>query len=407
MKSSGQEPVADTLFDHPERTRAITTSCKYLICMATSDLPGARYVSMLILVTLCLIPAHGSLADETNPVDIVPLVVITDMEPDDRIALHLVAALFPDRLTLVGTTVMHSYRKKLLAERLLLQLGLGRVPVAQGSGGHANSYPNIDSSAAALAYDHEGIGILEAQALLDANVHIRSSSDLRIALQKILSENQQVEFFILAPPTDLVTVLDEFPKLVEHVSHIHLMGGWVDTAVAPDNEMRTTYNWNMDPTSSAKLLSLRDVSITLYSSHTIKNQFAGGSVQRANYPSIIALLDDNARSLPSVAETIVSGASWDNHVMNRIPALENVIGRDNAGRQFSPADPIVVIGAYSSNLATRTTAVKLLLDDTDVDPSQGYRIRVQPAPDSAIDLVEELDEDVFQEIFIEAFEKLL
>jgi len=375
--------------------------------MATRALPGARYVSLLILATICLVPDHASLATEADPEDIVPLVVITNMEPDDRIALHLVAALFPDRLTLVGTTVMHSYRKKLLAERLLLQLGLGRVPVAQGSGGYASRYPNIESSAAARAYDHEGTGILEKQTLLDANAHVRSSSDLQMELQKILSENQQVEFFILAPPTDLVTVLDDFPDLAEHVSHIHLMGGWVDTGIAPERELRTTYNWNMDPTSSAKLLSLRDVSITLYSSHTIKNQFAGGSVQRANYPDIIALLDDNAGSLPSIAETIVSSASWDNHVMNRIPALENVIGRDNAGRQFSPADPIVVIGAYSSNLATRTAAVDVLLDDTDVDSSRGHRIRVVPAPDSMIDLVEELDEDVFREVFIEAFEKLL
>jgi hypothetical protein len=67
--------------------------------MATSDLQGARYVGMLILVTLCLVPARGSRADEPDPVDFVPLVVIADMEPDDRIALHLVAALFPDRLT--------------------------------------------------------------------------------------------------------------------------------------------------------------------------------------------------------------------------------------------------------------------------------------------------------------------
>lgn len=362
---------------------------------------------MLILVTTCLVPTHGPLASEANPEDIVPLVVITDMEPDDRIALHLVAALFSERLTLVGTTVMHSYRKKLLAERLLLQLGLGQVPVAQGSGGYAGSYPNIDSSAAARAYDHEGIGILDEQTLIDANAHARSSSDFQTELQKVLSENQQVEFFILAPPTDLVTVLDEFPDLVERVSHIHLMGGWVDAGIAPDNELRTTYNWNMDPTSAAKLLSLRNVSITLYSSHTIKKQFAGGSVQRTNYPNIVALLEDNADSLPSVADTIVSGASWDNHVMDRIPALENVIGRDNAGRQFSPADPIVVIGAYDSNMATRTTAVKIILDDTDMDSGRGYRIRVEPAPDSTIDLVEELDKDVFREVFVEAFEKLL
>jgi hypothetical protein len=365
-----------------------------------------RLVALTALVAVALRSAYALEVDAPYAANAGPIVVITDMEPDDRIALHLVAALFPDRLALIGTTVMHSYRKKLLAERLMQQLDLGHIPVVQGSGGDATSYPNISSSSAARAYDHEGIGILDEQTLLEANAHARSSQDFQLALRKLLSRSLQVEILVLAPPTDLVQVLTEYPDLAENISQIHLMGGWVEVNTADKVELRTTYNWNMDPSASRQLLAFQDISIKLLSSHTVKRQFSGGSVRVNNYPNLIAALESNANSLPSVADTIVSSRSWDNHVMDQIPALEEIIGRENAGRQFSPADPLIVIAAFSADLAEQESSVAVLLDEQDLDQNRGYRIDLYPSTATNIQLLEKLNEEIFEQVFLKAFESL-
>lgn len=362
---------------------------------------GKRCQIALILSALMLV---SGLAAASASV-VVPLVVITDMEPDDRIALHLIAAFFPDRLALVGTTVMHSYRKKLLAERLLLQLNMSHVPVVQGSGGVAASYAQIASSAAARAYDHEGEGILDQATLAATLERPRSSSKLQKELRTLLQENPRVEILLLAPPTDLAQVLTDNPDLIRHVDRVHLMGGWVARDDNNETTLRTTYNWNMDPVASKLLLEFENLPITLYSSDLIKGQFSGGSVSSRNYGDLIELLRDREESMPSVAETMMSAASWDNHVMDSIPALEAVIGRDNAGAQFSPADPIVAIGAFEPALVTRRTAVRIKLYEQELDARFGYRIVVTPCVDSNVQMIEDLDEQIFRELFVQAFDE--
>jgi len=239
------------------------------------------------------------------------------MEPDDRIALHLLVALYPKRIVLVGTTVMHSYRKKVLAARLMEQLDMARIPVVQGSGAYSDDYPDIASSRA----------------------------------------GREVAVFVLAPPTDLSVLLEESPELANHISRVDLMGGWAEVERPNGTELRSTYNWNMDPEASRQLLATQAFPITLYSSHTIKKHFSGGSLRRASFPGLIGLLETSSERLPSVAETFVAGASWDNHLMDRIPKLETVIGRENAGMQFSPADPAVIVGAFAPGLINRRTSM--------------------------------------------------
>lgn len=335
-----------------------------------------------------------------------PIVVITDMEPDDRIALHLLAALFPERVSLIGTTVMHSYRKKLLAERLMQQLDMAHVPVVQGSGGYADDYPDIASSRAGREYDLEGTHILDQSVLEDMAGQARSSKQLQVELRRILSTNQHVEIFVLAPPTDLSALLEEAPELADHIARVHLMGGWVAVERPGGTELRTTYNWNMAPRASKQLLANPAFPITLYSSHVVKRSFSGGSLQRATFPGLIELLELSSERLPSVAETFMAGSSWDNHLMDRIPELEDVIGRENAGMQFSPADPTVIVGAFAPEFIRKRTPVKVRLDERDVDPGRGYRIFVEPAASSRIELVEVFDEAVFREVFAEAIKAL-
>ncbi len=361
-------------------------------------------MTVTVLIGLAVLQSCGDQKPEFQNTS--PIVVITDMEPDDRIALHLLVALFPERVSLIGTTVMHSFRKKALAERLLHQLNMAHIPVIQGSGGYAGDYPNIASSRAGREYDLEGTGILEQRELLDMSKHPRSSGQLKVELRRILSANESVEIFVLAPPTDLAMVLEESPELAGHISRIHLMGGWLEVAGPGGTELRTTYNWNMDPRASKQLLESQAFPVTLYSSHTIKKHFSGGSLQRATFPELIELLVSSSGALPSVAETFIAGSSWDNHLMVRIPELESAIGKENAGMQFSPADPIVIVGAFAPHFIKKRTPIGVRLDERDVDLDSGYRIFAEPLANSRIELVEDFDEAVFRSVFTRALQTL-
>ena len=64
------------------------------------------------------------------------LIVLTDMQPDDRIALAMIGGNkeLSKRLLFVGTTLLNTERKKALAERQLKQMGLNYVEVHAGTG---------------------------------------------------------------------------------------------------------------------------------------------------------------------------------------------------------------------------------------------------------------------------------
>ncbi len=338
--------------------------------------------------------------------DTTPIVIITDMEPDDRIALHLLISLFPERVNLIGTTVMHSYRKMVLAERLLQQLNMAHIPVSQGSGGTANDYPDVVSSRAGREYDLEGAGILDRSTLRNIAKQARTSKNFQTELRRILNSNQSVEIILLAPPTDLTALLEESPELATHISRVHVMGGWTEVKQSTGAELRTTYNWNMDPIASKQLLMFDALPITIYSSHVLHVSFPTRSIQRANYPKLIEQLESSSKRLPSIAEFFIAGSSWDNHLMDRIPALEKAIGRENAGRQFGPADPAVVVGAFAPEAIKKRTLVKVRLDEKDLDPNSGFRVYVEPSADSKIELVDSFDEILFERVFVDAFESL-
>ena len=326
-----------------------------------------------------------------------PLIIVTDLEPDDRIALLLVAAEVPAAdIAFIGTTVMHAGRKRLLVRQLLDQLGLNEVAVIQGSGGDADDYPDIASSSAARHYSGEGLGLLNDTQLAEADNSPRSSDALSHAIREQLRAHPGTEILLLASPTDLVKALGAEPALAAHIGHIHVMGGW-SKRVSADGSVRrhTTYNWNMDPPAAARLMAMRDVPMTLYSSDLIKSNFAGGSINADNSPEILATLQALRAGQPAVAAFFVAGKSWDQHLMEQIPALRNIIG-DQAGRQFTPADPMVVVGMTTPGLIQAKRPVAITIDLAELDPALGYAVTVRVDARSKIQLVDAIDTGLFR-----------
>ena len=354
---------------------------------------GCNRLPTFLLVWCLVAGVHQSALGQNRS-----LLVIVDMEPDDRIALLLLAAEFPDDIAFVGTTGMHAGRKQVLAKQFLDQAGLSDIPVIQGSGGEASTYPKVASSAAALEYQSEGYGLLPDYELERINREMpRSSDHLSLAIQDLLRTRDQVEIVLLAPATDLILALDAEPALSGSIKRIYIMGGWTESVLSSGEiQLFTTYNWNMSPSAAAALMSMEGIPMVLYSSHVIKSIFPGGSINRVGFPAIIGELDYQRLLVPAFHSFLVAANSWDQHVMAEIPILKTVIGV-HAGHQFTPADPAVVIGIIRSDFVISTRPVVITIDPQDFRAKNGFNVTVKTDADSEIILVEELDIEVFRE----------
>lgn len=359
----------------------------------------------LIVRILCLLSFFNFAISNS---DLSKFIVITDLEPDDRIALHILCSTIEQRqLLFVGTTVMHAARKKVLAKRLLDQLGFNQIPVFQGTGNKAENYPDISSSRAAREYTNEGRNILAEEELDKLNAIEPSSSELQENIEKALKENNNIELIVLAPPTDLVAVLKRNPDLKKNIKHIYVMGGWTELLNNSGQAvtLRTSYNWNMDPISSADLMKITDIPMTLYSSHIIKRFFHGGSINFENFPEIINCLDKLKKQLPSLIDQEIASLSWDNHIINTIPALSNII-EPFKGNQFTPADPLVICGIFNKNIIKKAIRINVHIDVNDKDSSNGFRVYVEPNINSNIELVDSINIKAFEKELLESFESL-
>ncbi|MCX6126605.1 MAG: hypothetical protein NTV34_17875 [Proteobacteria bacterium] len=211
------------------------------------------------------------------------LIVITDMEPDDRMAIQLLASQVPpSRIVFMGTTVMHAARKKALLCRLNEQIGYGGVPVYQGRGrdpdvgydaisvdsqsgatkvgvfeigfvvrgefkvpevvkrNRAGRDQKVSSLAAARTYREEGQILGEATRQRVTKLP-RALSELTNQIIHYLksSKDASVTILLLAAPTELEEALTSNPELSKKIERVYLQGGWVSLAPKPLNAKQT------------------------------------------------------------------------------------------------------------------------------------------------------------------------
>lgn len=282
----------------------------------------SKVILFLLVVVLFLISSVtvGQSFEKPNfntpdNTDIIPptnskIVVITDLEPDDRMAIHILSSsIETDRFAFFGTTVLNTYRKKFLAEQLLNEIGLKNIPVYAGENKSSKNYfPVFQSSLPALNY-------------LD-NVFISDSTDSKISLgdseltNKIYSllktsPQNSIVFIVLAPPTELIKAIEKDKSLISKISAIHVMGGWNIDKVS--GNLYTTYNWNLDGKASKELLGLKNVKIFLYSSDIIKSlpNYNGGSINPQTAPKVWKTIDTLSHRLTSLAHFLSAQFSWN------------------------------------------------------------------------------------------------
>lgn len=334
------------------------------------------------------------------------LVILTDMEPDDRMALQLAAGMFSNaEILLVGTSVKHTGLKKMLAGRLLDQIGLTRVRVAAGTGGESGDYVPISGTAAARSYEKEGAGILVESIRQDILNMPHSSHELKDELKQIFETEDNLTLVVMSPAPDLEAVLEGNDRYLKKIKEAVLMGGWVDvpaTETTPAAK-RTTYNWNMAPEASSRLLQRlagAKVRTTLWSSHVVKPHFKGGSVNRDTHPAIIAEWKRLAYRVASFQEHAIAGKNWDAHLVSKIPPLAKVIG-PYQGEQFTPADPIAMLAVLHPQLIQASTQVDVAMRTQDLDPARGYAVDVSPNLASSVRLVDSINVAEFERVMLD------
>lgn len=355
-------------------------------------------------------PSSGHHVSEVNPTREIKKIILSDFEPDDRHAFACLAAYTPlKEIDLVGAVIGHAGRKKAIAERLLTQLGWGSVPVYQGTGTEFGSSAGsvVNSLRIATTYKKEGKGILSKERLKELKSKPYSSGELKKALYSTLSKAsaKSIDILMLASTTDLEQVLTSHPELKSKINHIHIMGGWAKiTKSDGSEELRTTYNWDMNPESSARLMRMTDVAMTVYGTSLTTSTF-GSSINKKNFPAIIEKIEKCRALLACLEDAAIATEYWNNHVMENIEALRKII-ENYASHQFTPADPAAAIGMIEPAFVVRKQPVTIEIDPTN-QTERGSLVTVKHDSSSLISVVEEVDVRVFEDIMTTAYDRLV
>jgi hypothetical protein len=340
------------------------------------------------------------------------LVVITDLEPDDRIAIHILSANFePDRFAFFGTTVLNTQYKKTLTEQILEEVGLKNIPVYSGEQKSSKDYfPVFQSSLPAINYSNN-----DSISELTNSIFPSGDSELTNKIYSLLKTSQQnsIAFIVLAPTTELIKAIAKDKSLVSKISAIHIMGEWnIDRA---SGKLYTTYNWNMDGEASKELLMLKNVKIFLYSSDMIKilQNYNSGSINPQTAPGVWKTIDSLSHRLPSLSHFLSAQFNWNiniaEYLKTKNPGLANTI-KSFTEKQFTPADAFVTVGIINPDFIPPHSLIPIKADiDLDnYDLSKGYfvKIYVVPESESKIFLVTKINPDEFEKTLIESLWKL-
>lgn len=326
-----------------------------------------------------------------------PVVISTDMEPDDYAAMLVATTLFSaQQMPLVGTSFMHTPIKKKLARRLLDTQRLNNIPVLKGVGGTKESYVKIPSTSVALAYEQEGVGILEQGVLGQLLTQPHSYDHFVNGLLTFLSATKTpIDLVYLTHMSDADQAFQVAPELTDRIAMQHAVGGWKKVG----EEFRTSFNWNLDPHAVNRVMALNLPTI-LWSVGEIYSQFPGG-VSRQTAPGVISAIETAAKDHQAVRDFIRTTENWNRFWRQTMGVPLG--STDSLRHDFIPADPLGVLSvAYSADLIQETEPVKIFIDTNDLSP-RGYRVEVTQDSTSNIQWVTKINTKRFFEILEEVF----
>lgn len=221
------------------------------------------FATAIAIVGTIVGPPPSSYA-EISPTDVVgkkKFIVITNMEPKNRLLFQLMSKKFqPDQIAFVGTTLLNSRHKAILARALLDHYGLSSVPVIQGSGGEPYEY-EVFGSAFEQSEHADEFAKLSDEDLKNFDLLRPGKLKLRygdvtliIELSNYLQANyatgnrRNIDIILLASPDDLLEAFRSgLGPAIQSIGTIHMPSGWTEI-LNPQSmkiERRSTYHWNM------------------------------------------------------------------------------------------------------------------------------------------------------------------
>jgi pyrimidine-specific ribonucleoside hydrolase len=188
----------------------------------------------------------------TVPAAVRPLIVDLDLDPGDLLALGYLAHLPGydlEAVTLAGTGVAHCPPGDALALALLQELGR-EVPIACGSDepiGSGHAFPDDWRAGADQLW---GLRLAPA-----TGTEQRSAAQLLI--DTLAASHAPVDILQLGPATNLATVLDARPDLLDRIHRVVMYGGAFDVSGGAVGQERGSPEWTIwaDPEAAATVVS--------------------------------------------------------------------------------------------------------------------------------------------------------
>lgn len=361
--------------------------------------------SIFFLWIFSILFAQARQLDENHAQSIA---IFTDYEADDCVALALFLKHAKENTQkqnlLIGSLLSNQYRKQALVQELVKLFGFDSQCVHAGTGGIKEPF------------EEEGRSILPTDALnrfarLDEAylknpepaAHYDPALQQQFTTMLEKAAPQSVDIVLLTNPIDFVRAFEHKKELLHKVKSIYMMGGW-----GPNQKM--SFNWNLHVESVKKVFELMqyakqeraNTKLFLFSSHFFAREF-NGYVNPAKFPEVIHAFDKNTHQVVSHLRAMVK--NWDDsmtvvkdhhteHEREWRLAMIDRIGKDNIGRQFTPADPATVIGyLYPKEFIIKSTPTNITI--------KNEVVKTEEDPSSNIFVVEKVNLEFFKQKLID------
>ncbi len=372
-----------------------------------------KFVNKKSIFFLCILSVIVTQAWQLDQYQARNIAIFTDYEADDSVALALFLKHAKENAQkqnlLIGSLLSNQYRKQALVQELVKLFGFDPRCVHAGTGGVKEPF------------QEEGRNILSADAFnrftqldksylnnSDPVVHYDPALQQQFTTMLEKAAPQSVDVLLLTNPVDFVRAFEHKKELLHKIKSIYMMGGW-----GPNQKM--SFNWNLHVESVKKVFELMqyakqeraNTKLFLFSSHFFAREF-NGYVNPAKFPEVIHAFDQNTHPIINHLRAMVK--NWDDsmtvvkdhhteHEREWRLAMVDRIGKDNIGRQFTPADPATVIGyLYPQDFIVKSMPTNISIENEGV--------KTQEDPSSNIFVVEEVDLEFFRQKLVDLMQMM-
>lgn len=336
------------------------------------------------------------------------IAIFTDYEADDSVALALFLKHAKEHTQkqnlLIGSLLSNQYRKQALVQELVKLFGFNPKCVHAGTGGIKE--PFEEEGKKILSADSlKRFAQLDKSYLTNADPAVHHDPALQSHFTTMLEKAapQSVDVLLLTNPIDFVRAFEYKKELLYKIKSIYMMGGW-----GPNQKM--SFNWSLYVQSVKKLLELMkyaknegmNTQLVLFSSHFFAREF-NGYVNSVKFPDVIQEFDKNNNPIIKHLRAMVK--NWDDsmtvvkehhneHEREWRLAMVERIGKENIGRQFTPADPATVVGyLYPQDFILKSTPTSITIEKE--------AVKTQEDQSSNIFIVEKVNLEFFKQKMIE------